>query len=226
MTLRGNLPWGFLFRNCATGVRCSSKGVVVRRTLLFLLVIALLSAGCGGDNRLDGARTYYESLDLGSPLKAAETFADAFARDDFMTVWLVLQADAQIHLQQALNMLRYGQFFDTVAFSDYRTALETEFLDMMSWDTHDAWYIFDRIMLFADRHDAFLIDLSGEVDFSGESPGARWGYTDLIAEVEGIEGDVTFRMTETLSGRWRVYQVIVPAGDEQSIPWAVPTANG
>jgi len=142
-----------------------------------------------------------------------------------MTVWLVLQADAQIQLQQALNMLQYDQFFDTVAFPEYRTALETEFVDILSWDARDAWYIFDRIMLLADRHDAFLIDLSGQVNVTGESPSAGWGYTDLTAEVEGIDGDVTFRMTQAPSGRWQVFQVIVSGGEEQSIPWAVPTLN-
>jgi len=199
----------------------------MRRLVLLLLVVGLLAVSCGGDApSLGGARTYYESLDLASPRQAAATFADAFQRNDFMTVWLVLHADAQIPLQQALNMLQYGQLFDTVAFSEYRTALETEFLDILSWDSRDAWYIFDRIMLFADRHDAFLIDLSGPVNVTGEGPSTGWGYTDLTAEVEGIEGDVTFRMTETPSGRWQVFQVIVPGGEEQSIPWAVPTANG
>jgi len=198
----------------------------MRRLILPLLVVGLLVVGCGGDEpSLGGARTYYESLDLASPRQTVATFADAFQRNDFMTVWLVLQADAQIHLQQALNMLQYGQLFDTVAFSEYRTALETEFVDILSWDARDAWYIFDRIMLFADRHDAFLIDLSGQVNVTGEGPSAGWGYTDLIAEVEGIQGDVTFRMTQAPSGRWQVFQVIVSGGEEQSIPWAVPTLN-
>jgi len=76
----------------------------------------------------------------------------------------------------------------------------------------------------ADRHNAFLIDLSGQVKVTSESPNAG-EYTDLIAEVEGIQGDVIFRMAQAPSGRWQVFQVIVSGGEEQSIPWAVPTLN-
>lgn len=200
-------------------------GVTVRRTLLSLLVIVLFGTGCGGDDRLGGARTYYESLDLASPRQAVATFADAFQRNDFMTVWLVLDADAQLRLQQALNMLQYDRFFDTVALPEYHTAVEAEVFPFQSWDSHDLWEFFDRLMLMADRHDAFLIDLSGRLSINGESPNAG-EYTDLIADVEGIEGDVIFRMAQAPSGRWRVHQVIAPGGDEQSVPWSVPAPNG
>ncbi|OFW52919.1 MAG: hypothetical protein A2V75_09875 [Actinobacteria bacterium RBG_16_70_17] len=199
----------------------------MRRLILPLLVVGVLVIGCGGDEpSLGGARTYYESLDLASPREAVATFADAFQRNDFMTVWLVLDADAQLHLQQDLNMAQWGQFFDTAASPEYRTALETEVFPFQSWDSHDSWEFFDRLMLMADGHDAFLIDLSGQVNVTGESPSAGWGYTDLTAEVEGIEGDVIFRMAQAPSGKWRVHQVIAPGGDEQSVPWSVPAPNG
>ena len=197
----------------------------MRRLVLLLLVVGLLAVSCGGDApSLGGARTYYESLDLSSPRQAVAIFADAFQRNDFMTVWLVLDADAQFHLQQALNLLQFGQFLDTAAFPEYQTALETQVFPFQSWDSHDLWEFFDRLMLMADRHDAFLINLGGRVSITGERPSAG-EYTDLIAEVEGIQGDVTFRMAQAPSGRWRVHQVIAPGGDGQSVPWSVPASN-
>jgi hypothetical protein len=45
---------------------------------------------------------------------------------------------------------------------------------------------------------------------------------DVIAEVEGIQGVVIFRMVQAPSGNWRVYQVIVEDGDTEMVPWAVP----
>ena len=62
-----------------------------------LLVLSVLLAGCGDNQQVppSGARTYFEALDLSTPSAAAETFLDAFARDDFMTVWLALHPKAQ-----------------------------------------------------------------------------------------------------------------------------------
>jgi hypothetical protein len=197
----------------------------VRRVTLWLAV-GLLATACGSSGpSLGGARTYYESLDLSTPRRAVTTLVDAFGRNDFMTVWLVLDPFAQDEFRSNLNLVRYSQILDTAAFPDYQTALQTEFLPMASWDSHDLWYLFDSLMLLADRHQAFLIDLSGPVEITGETTEGPFDYTDVTARVAGIEGEVTFRMSQAPSGRWRVFQVIVPGGDTRLVPWAVPTTG-
>jgi hypothetical protein len=123
-------------------------------------------------------------------------------------------------------LLHYAQIFDTAAFPDYQNAIATAFADLTSWESHDYWYLFDQLMLIANRHDAFLIDLSGHVQIINEAGGAVEGWTDVTAEVEGIEGDVTFRMTQSRTGRWKVFQVVVPGGDMHAVPWSVPTSSG
>lgn len=75
---------------------------------------------------------------------------------------------------------------------------------------------------------AFYIDLSGEVtivDTQTSATEQEEDAIDVITSVEGIEGEVAFRMVQVPSGRWRVYQVIVAGGDEEMIPWTVPTAG-
>jgi len=199
----------------------------------FLLILALGVSGIAlfsrpaaseGDGlSLGEARTYYEALELSSPSEAAATFGDAFGRNDFMTVWLVLDRSAQNEWQQDFNLLRYFQIIDIDAFPDLRASLQTEVLTIDTWESFDMWYLFDRMMLLADRHDAFLIDLSGEMTVTDET--VEEDHTDVSATVVGIDGVVTFRMAQAPSGRWRVVQVIVPGGDEESIPWSTPGAN-
>jgi len=74
-------------------------------------------------------------------------------------------------------------------------------------------------MMIANRNDAYLIDLSGNVTPGNES--SVGDDAEVVSVVEGIEGEVRFRLTQSPSGRWRVHQVIVPGGDEDIIPWSV-----
>jgi hypothetical protein len=195
----------------------------MRRAIVLSLLLAAAGAACGGDSTSDsplsGARTYYESLDLGSPVAAATTFADAFARDDFMTVWLVLDGQAQFRITQVLNLLEYEQLVRPDRVGDVQVQFGEAF-DLETMEMNDPWYVFDRFMLIADLTDAFLIDLSGEASF-GEARTIAGG-AEVPAEVEGVDGEVTFRLVNSPSGRWRVHQVVVPGGDEERIPWSVP----
>lgn len=101
------------------------------------------------------------------------------------------------------------------SFADFPNEVERA-MSVDTMETTDIWFVFDRIMLLADRHDAFLIDLSGQVTLEATET------AEVLASVEGIEGEVVIRMTESPDGNWRVHQVIVPDGDEEVIPWSVP----
>ncbi|MBW8010908.1 MAG: hypothetical protein FVQ83_06665 [Chloroflexi bacterium] len=203
-----------------------------KRRLLFISAAWLLIFGaCEFTNDLLGssdneARTYYETLDLETPESAVITFSDAFARDDFLTVYLVLSQKAQFQMMQRLNLMQYGYFFQTEhreeVFEDV-----TLFADGLGEGEHVdmGWYIFDQIMLAAKENNALLIDLSGEVTIiDSEDSESEWADDplDVITEVDGIDGEVIFRMVQSPSDRWRVLQVIVEDGDELMVPWAVP----
>ncbi len=192
----------------------------VRKSLFALGLLAALLASCSGGTTLGGARTYYESLDLSSPEHAVTTFTDAFSRNDFVTVWLVFSPIAESVVGQDINLLQYGQVLDTAAVPDFQDAFLSEvFPPLDEWEFRTEWYLFDQMMLFADRHDAFLIDLTGPVTVTGHT--VADDHTDVATTVAGVEGTVTFRMTLSPSGRWRVQQVIVSDGDTTSIAWPI-----
>jgi len=189
----------------------------VRRALAACAATALIVAACGGG---DDARTFYESLDLDTPLAAVETFTDAFADDDFMTVWLVLDPEAQFRVQQELNLLQYQALIGPEAMDDLAVWFDDEsFFESM--EHSDPWYFFDQIMLIADANNGLLIDLSGNAKV--QSDNASGNVATVVTEVDGIEGDVVFRLEATPTGRWRVKQVIVPGGDPELLPWSVPS---
>lgn len=194
----------------------SSIGVIA-----LVLMLGLIAAGCTAESSdPDRAPNFYESLDLASPTAAVETFSDAFARRDFMTVWLVLDTVAQFASNEHMNLLQWRNLIDTGAVPDLGSKIGS-LLSFENRETTDRWYIFDGIMMIADDHDAYLIDLSGEITLGEESQVGE--DVEVSSVVEGIEGEVRFRLVQSPSGRWRVFQVIVPGGDETAIPWSVPS---
>ena len=187
----------------------------MRTWIALLAVTAALCSGCSGDN----ARTFYESLALETPAAAVETLSDAFAEDDFMTVWLVLDTDAQFRIQQELNLLEYGKLLAPSGVEALQDWLSTDW-SFEDLEHGDPWYFFDQAMLRADEVDGFLIDLSEGVDL--EEDVTSGDVATVTAQVGGIDEAVTFRLTRTATGRWRVHQVAVPGGDPDLIPWSAP----
>ena len=195
----------------------------LRRLVVVVAAGALVFVGCGDSGpHCDGARTYYESLDLSSPTAAVETFAEAFADDDFMTVWLGFGRNAQFRLQQDLSLLQYGRIIAPDALDEWRNWMQNEF-SLEAMESVDGWWLFDRMMLVADESDGFLIDLSGDVSIKREE--ITDGTALVLAEVSGIEGDVEFRLIQSGGGRWQIEQVVVPEGDEDLVPWTTPSTS-
>lgn len=189
-------------------------------TLVMCLTLVSLAAGQDGTPR---PRTYYETLDLSNPEAAINTFSDAFRRDDYFTVYLVLDELAQRKFVEQFRLFRYESLYNIT----YQEAVEADIplftLGFGSTEhVPDSIFIFDDLMLAVAKHDAFLIDLRGNLSIlrSTEMSGA----VDVYTRVENIEDEVIFRMVQAPSGRWRVRQVILPGGDEEQIPWSVPTA--
>jgi hypothetical protein len=199
----------------------------MRRHIPIVLVISalVLSLSCTLSQQ-EQPRTYYEGLNLETPEAAVETFVDAFQRDDFMTVYLVLAPQAQMQWRQRIQLLSYQELFQCDG-EECRQIAEDTFPDGIFEGEHspDTWYYFDQSMLTAKEHDALLIDLSGEVEITDTDDSETYDgedAVDVIATVEGIEGQIAFRMVQAPSDRWRVLQVIVPDGDEEMVPWAMP----
>ncbi len=197
-------------------------------TVVFLICFALLLLiGCARNEDETIPRTYYESLALDTPELAVETFVDAFQKDNFEALYLIFAPNTQRQITNSINLLQYQDF---VKATDYEEANEIASDSVQSrplneWEHMTTGYRFDSLMLVARQHSAFLIDLSGHVsilrtvDFVDDDGKV---FADVITDVEGIDGEVVFRMEQAPSGRWRVGQVILPGGDEDRVPWSVP----
>ena len=186
-----------------------------------MVLLALVGSGCSdsSDEAVphSGARTYFEALDLSTPSAAAEIFLDAFARDDFMTVWLVLLPDSQKMIELSLDLLQYGVVVDHLAIprAEYK-----EIYESFPPESIGAWYWFDALMLVADEYDAFTIDLSGPVQITDEMVDGDG--VELSAEAAGIEGTVTLHMARSFKGRWRVREVATGGDGERPVVWPDP----
>ena len=190
----------------------------MRRVAVLVVLVALVGSGCGGSSDEavppGGARTFYEALDLSSPTSAGETFLDAFARDDFMTVWLTLSPLQHDRIHNAL----YREKAQAVVNLDSIPAAEVEEIFTSSSPVAaETLFLFDALMLAADRHDAFLVDLSGPVRITGEA--MEDGGATLTLEGEDLDGPVTLWMSDRPSGDWRVLEVAVGDLEEPETTW-------
>ena len=194
---------------------------LAHRTVLLVVLLALVGSGCSDPSDEvvppGGARTYFEALDLSTPSAAAETFLDAFARDDFMTVWLVLLPDSQKMIELSLDLLQYGVVVDHLAIprAEYK-----EIYESFPPESIGTWFLFDALMLVADEYDAFVIDLSGPVRVTDET--VDGDEAELSAEVAGIEGTVTLHMEKSFKGNWRVRDVTIGGEEEPPVVWPRP----
>ena len=166
----------------------------------------------------EAPRTYFESLNLETPEEAVQTFAEAFQREDFLTVYLVLDAESQklVRMENAQkfswrHLVGEDSAQDLIDNLDYESIREMQF---------DYWYFFDQIMLYAAGEDDLLIDLRGDLKIlrseDARMPDGQQA-KDVIATVDGVSGEVTFRMAMDNDGRWRVYKVSAP--DEGVDAW-------
>jgi len=183
----------------------------------------------GQERQLSG-RTYYESLDLSTPEAAVHELCAAFRRSDYATVYLVLAPRTLFITQQNMNLLRWGYLVREEAADDVLQELCVVSEGLGSCDYEgELMFWFDELMLGAEKHSAFLIDLRGKETITRRQSATTYDgepAIDVTATVEGIYGEVVFRTIQIpVSGRWRVLQVIVPGGNEELIPWSVPAAE-
>ncbi len=196
--------------------------------LVFLLAAAV--AACGQATPEPQGRTYYDRLNLDSPTSAVETFVNAFQREDFMTVYLVFDYWAQHEIYRNIIALGMEYLIDMDALQNTDLfRLDAEH----STHIEDGWFLFDQLMLAGSQQNGLLIDLRGETtigetqdapdDAGPQLDGETVETVDVLTTVEGIEGDVIFRTTQSpVNDDWRVHQVIVSGGNVERIPWSVP----
>jgi hypothetical protein len=163
---------------------------------------------------------------LSTPEAAVETFLDLFQRGDYAGMYLVFTAETQRSWRIVARVnFDYGFWVQR----DHAEDIVREINELYTegneeHDTFVANLYFHEIMLLAEERDAFLIDLRGDFTIISTSESVTVTgrpSVDVVVEGDTIESLVTFRMVQAPSGRWRVFQVIEPNGNEEWYPWAV-----
>ena len=172
------------------------KQISVLLLILFIFFMSLV--GCQDNSQETNARTYYDSLALDTPEETVREFVDAFQRDDFFTVFLILSPSTQFRTEHNIEVLKYEELIKVNDLENAREILADtpQFRVRPEWEQGGAVasYLFDSIMLAAKDQSALLIDLSGDISVLQSETGSDTGQIDVFATVEGIEGDVIFRM--------------------------------
>ncbi len=184
-----------------------------------LAIGVLLVAGCGSSTEPD-ARTYYESLDLSSPEATVGTFVEAFARDDFMTVWFTFDWHTQNEIRQSFELLQYSKLVDTNEIPSPGVTITDPIADLVGRGNLDRWRVFDQLMLVADEYDAFLIPITQLTSWERRGVAAA-GTASVAVTVEGSDEELIINLRQGEEDRWFIEQVIAPGGDTQQIPWSV-----
>lgn len=217
----------------------------MKRLLLVLLLTVSISVGMAAAQdaapTAPTARTEYEALDLSTPEAAVTTFADAFQDGNYPRVFLVLAPEAQQGWYSGFSLFRPELLVDESMADQLFEATRDLFGFDHTETEHSPYnmpYLFDAVMQFAAENDAFVIDLRGDIDIVGTEessvPSRENGEdrdddtplpaVDVIVSTSEL-GELRFRTVQVPSGRWRVYQVIVPGGNENLLPWAIETAD-
>ena len=114
-----------------------------------------------------------------------------------MTVWLAFDINAQNRVEHYFNLRQWPILLRTDALPNHGSHIGSV-LSFDNLETTDRWYIFDQMMMIADEHDAYLVDLSGDVAVGEES--AAGDDVEVSTVVEGIDGEVRFRMCNHRAG--------------------------
>jgi hypothetical protein len=170
-------------------------------------------------------RTYYDTLDLATPESAVQTFVNAYRRGDFFTVYMILSPQTQFQFDQDMMLARSQLYYKVESEEkEMEILLDTQY--RVSFSEHfDSANYFDALMFAAKQHSALYFDLDGEFAIQDVKVSEHVEYgpvTEVITYFVDINGPVIFRMRQSVSGRWRVLQVILPGGNEDLLPWAVP----
>jgi hypothetical protein len=207
---------------------------------VFMLTLLLVSSLVYAQDA--APRTQYESFDLSTPEAAVITFIDLFQNRDYAGLFLILAPEAQSDWYAAINRFRYEFIIYASASEGLIDAMgEVIGFDHTETEQHanNIPYLFDSVMLYAEEQDAFPIDLRGQVEIlrteestvpapssaeDSDDDETPLPAIDVIVSTED-QGELRLRMVQVPSGRWRVYQVIVPGGDEQRLPWAVKASE-
>lgn len=187
--------------------------------LLLLSVGAMAQApSTPGSIFVNGARTYYEATDLGTPEATAQAFLSAWTRRDYATVNVILSPVARQSWYRAV--VQTFEFRDLFA-SNADAVKDALMGDQAKWKEveDDPNMMFDALLQAAERANALPFTL-GPAMKAGQ-PTLSGTRAALPVATGGNPTEITLVLVRLPSGRWRVDQIVLPDGDRSLKPWGL-----
>lgn len=204
-------------------LRCNLFAVALALACMVVVVPA-----CGRESRNPTtARTYYESLDMSSPKASARAFVGAWARRDFMTVYLLLSPQAEEDAARSIDDYmthRLVPGFDMadqqVSPSHASSGISTEAIiagesPVLEFNT-DPTRRFDALFGYAAAQGKLPFALSTTTRLeAGPTDDVVATFTAVTPEAETLE--LTLQLQP--SGHWKLDQVRWPGIASEARPW-------
>jgi hypothetical protein len=199
------------------------------------LVLLLLLLSCSTFDRPNNPetpslfRSYYDTLPLDLAEQTTRKFVQAFQEHDFVTVYMMLAPIIQQRLTNNPMTL-----FDSIILEESfekNEALQLVWHDRLLKDNEhfmDTLNLFDAMMLTAAQHSALSAHLPGELTIlSANETRLQTGHTaiEIVTSFTEIEEPIVFRLVRSPRGKWRVFQVVWPDGNQERYPWALPATS-
>lgn len=188
------------------------------RRIIIILVVGL----CAGNVSGKYYPTEFDRLDLSTPEKAVGAFIENYKAGNFFAVYHILDNQAQI------NLMRYSAVNFSVDnyFRNATREIYYKIYDELSYEygeqgIYNRPYLFHLMMSYAAENKLLYINF-GEyaiIDKTKRNNDNVESYDCILKE--SVNGKLTFRLTRSIRGKWRVHQVIVPSGNEELYPWSV-----
>jgi len=166
----------------------------------------------------NGARTYYEAIDLDTPEAAAQAFLAAWARRDYATANVVLSPMAQ---QGWLNQIARTFSFATLLPKQADAVMKVSAYGPNGADwaelMNDPNLVFDNIMRSAEGFGALPFTI-GPAAKAGKPAGSGDAVT-VTAETDGTPATLELQLARLPSGHWKVDRIVLPDADPALKPW-------
>ena len=196
-------------------------------------VLALALLGTAPTVSLAAEPSRIEAIfDLSSPELGVAAYVDAFADNDYVAAFFLLDPQAHERFMVAMQRFQLGHFsgidFDQIDRDDM-AGLPTEYAEDIERPSisYNAMQMFAFYMALADREDAHLISFDGNVGLFGDAltiestgtpfteDGRQRAWVETTVQ---NEGPVRFLMQESPSGRWRVLSIVArPGADDEAV---------
>lgn len=198
-----------------------------KRSGLATIPVLLLSLGAmaqpqtvPGSIFANGARTYYEAIDLSTPEAAAGTFLSAWARRDYATASVALSPAAQrgwsAQISQTLSMqsLFPGDTGNAVIRDSVWGRKDRSGFDEVARDPN---LLFDDMLQAGERRGVLPFTLGPGM--KTDQPAVAGDQATVAVETDGRPAKMTLALLRLPSGRWKVDQILLPGADPALKPW-------